>query len=60
MKPSTLEQRQFRRALFATLGVFAVALGIIGVFVPGIADDGVHHRGVVSVRAKLAEARGMA
>jgi uncharacterized membrane protein YbaN (DUF454 family) len=26
----------FRRALFATLGVFAVALGIIGVFVPGL------------------------
>jgi uncharacterized membrane protein YbaN (DUF454 family) len=25
-----------RRALFATLGVFAVALGIIGVFVPGL------------------------
>ena len=26
----------FRRALFATLGVFAVAFGIIGVFVPGL------------------------
>ena len=26
----------FRRGLFATLGVFAVALGIIGVFVPGL------------------------
>jgi uncharacterized membrane protein YbaN (DUF454 family) len=26
----------FRRALFATLGVFAVVLGIIGVFVPGL------------------------
>jgi uncharacterized membrane protein YbaN (DUF454 family) len=26
----------FRRALYATLGVFAVALGIIGVFVPGL------------------------
>ena len=25
-----------RRALYATLGVFAVALGIIGVFVPGL------------------------
>jgi uncharacterized protein len=26
----------FRRALYATLGVFAVTLGIIGVFVPGL------------------------
>ena len=26
----------FRRTLYATLGVFAVALGIIGVFVPGL------------------------
>ena len=26
----------FRRAVFATLGVFAVAVGIIGVFVPGL------------------------
>jgi len=26
----------FRRALYATLGVFAVALGMIGVFVPGL------------------------
>jgi uncharacterized membrane protein YbaN (DUF454 family) len=26
----------FRRALFVTLGMFAVALGIIGVFVPGL------------------------
>ena len=25
-----------RRALYATLGVFAVALGVIGVFVPGL------------------------
>ena len=25
-----------RRALYATLGIFAVALGIIGVFVPGL------------------------
>jgi len=28
--------RTFRRALYATLGVVAVALGIIGVFVPGL------------------------
>jgi uncharacterized membrane protein YbaN (DUF454 family) len=28
--------RTFRRAVYATLGVFAVALGIIGVFVPGL------------------------
>jgi hypothetical protein len=28
--------KTFRRALYATLGVFAVALGIIGVFVPGL------------------------
>jgi uncharacterized membrane protein YbaN (DUF454 family) len=33
IKPGTTT---FRRALYATLGVFAVALGIIGVFVPGL------------------------
>ncbi|HET9567208.1 MAG TPA: YbaN family protein [Vicinamibacterales bacterium] len=32
----TARATTFRRALFATLGVFAVALGIIGVFVPGL------------------------
>jgi uncharacterized membrane protein YbaN (DUF454 family) len=32
----TAKTTTFRRALFATLGVFAVALGIIGVFVPGL------------------------
>ncbi len=32
----TAGARTFRRALYATLGVFAVALGIIGIFVPGL------------------------
>jgi len=32
----TAQATTFRRVLYATLGVFAVALGIIGVFVPGL------------------------
>jgi len=32
----TTRATTFRRALYATLGVIAVALGLIGVFVPGL------------------------